>query len=477
MRFVGFIGPTYTLSSVDVDCQRCINLYPELNEIGSGKDREIAYLVGAPGLNLLATFPNGPVRGSFTASNGKLFVVAKNKFYEVHSDFTYTELGTLATITGPVSIADNGYQLVVVDGPNGYVWDFTLLTFVQISDPAFYGSDVVIYQDSYFIFNKPGTFSFYISGSAPGVTFDGADISSKDAAPDPIVSMISDHRNIWLFGQQTTEVWFDSGAALFPFQRIEGSFIETGCAAAFSVQKMNGTVFWLGKDAKGTGIVYSAQGYQPVRISTQAVELEIQSYATISDAVAWTYQDDGHNFYVLSFPTAGKTWAFDTQTKMWHERGYFSDGVLGRHRGANHSFAFGKHIVGDWENGNLYELTRAALSDNGKEIFRRRRAPHISTDMFKQFFSGFQLDMENGVGLDGTGQGTDPQVILRWSDDGGHSWSNEHWTSAGKIGRTKARAQWNRLGSSRNRVFEVTITDPVKVALIGAEINYTVGTS
>jgi hypothetical protein len=475
MRFVGFIGPTYTLSSVNVDCQRCINFYPELNELGTGKDKEIASLVGAPGLKLFATVGLGPHRGSWFSSKGVQYIVSKNKFYSVASDGTATELGTLATSSGQVSMADNSLQLVIVDGPNGYVWDLTALTFTQISDPNWLGADMVAYQDGYFMFNQPNSRHWYLT-DINSVSFLG-DIASKTGASDNIVAIVSDHRNVWLFGSQTTEVWFETGANDFPFQRIDGAFIETGCAAAFSVAKMDGTVIWLGRDKLGAGTVYMASGFQPVRISTQAVEEAIQGYSVISDAVAWSYQDGGHEFYVLNFPSANATWVFDTQTKLWHERGWFSEGTLQRHRAVTHSYAFGKHLVGDHENGNLYELTREALSDNGQEIFRRRRAPHISTDMLRLFFSQFQLDMETGVGIDGTGQGTDPQVILRWSDDGGHTWSNEHWTSAGKIGHTKKRVQWNRLGSSRNRVFEVTVTDPVKVALIGAEVNYTAGAS
>lgn len=475
MRFTGFIGPTYQLSSRNADCQRCMNLYPEVNEIGTGKDKEIASFVECPGLNLLATMPaNGNTRGDWLASTGDLYYVNKNKFYKFAADSTVTELGTLVTSSGRVSMADNGLQLVVVDGPNGYVWDFTLLTFVQINDPAWLGSTTVAYQDGTFLFHKPGTNQFYISGLNE-VTFDAADVAEKEGNADPIVAIFSDHRNVWLWGTETIEVWYNSGAALFPFQRIDGTYSENGLAAAFSIQKLNGTIIWLGQDKKGTGIVYMANQYTPVRISTQAIEDEIQSYSTISDATSWTYQDGGHSFYVLNFPTANASWCYDIQTRLWHERSYLNQGRYDRHRAETHSFTFGKHIVADWENGNIYELSRDFHTDNGAPKKWMRRAPHISTDMVRQFFQSFQIDIEAGVGLDGTGQGTDPKVILRWSDDGGHKWSNERWVSMGKIGHTKHRAKWERLGSARDRVFEVSGTDPVKIAIIGAELNYQPG--
>lgn len=488
---MGFIGPTYQLSSVNVDCQRCINLYPEINELGTGKDKEIASLISTPGLNLLATLPTLGHRGSWVAFDGTLYMVVGSALYKVNSDFTYTSLGDLSTSAGPVSMADNGIQLVIVDGTtNCYSWDFVALTFSLVALPVLgdfgSGAGQVTYQDGFFVFNLPGSPIFYISGQLE-VTFDGADLNSKTGKPDNLVALLSDHRNLWLFGSKTTEIWFDAGGTttdssgnlepLFPFQRNEGTFIQTGCAAPFSIAALNGNVIWLGSDQNGSAIVYGAGGFVPERISNQSVEEAFQSYSVISDAVAWTYEDSGHSFYVLNFPTANATWVFDTQTKLWHERNYLINGVANRHRGQTHALAYGKHVIGDWENGNIYELTSAAYSDNGQPIQRRRRSPHISTDMARQFFSNFELDIEAGVGLDGTQQGTDPQAVLRWSDDSGHTWSNEKWASIGKIGQTKKRVQWQRLGSSRSRVFEVTVTDPVKVVILGAEINYMPGAS
>lgn len=471
MNYEGFIGPSYTAQSLNVDCERCLNLYPEVTESGKGKGGQVASLVGTPGLSLLLTLAGGAVRGIFTASNEEVYAVGGNKLYRISDAFAATELGTLNTSTGPVSMADNGIQLVVVDGGYGYQWTFLTTTFAQITDPDFQGADQVAFQDGYFIFPKPLSQQFYIS-ALNDTAIDGLDFTSSEGNPDQVVGIVSNNRELWLFNKKTIELYSNTGDASFPFERISGGFIEHGCAAPFSIQKMNNVVYWLGQDDKGQGVVYMANGATPQRISTHAVETDIQSYSDFSDARSWTYQERGHNFYVLNFPSANTTWVFDASTGLWHERCYTNEGSFERHRADCHAFGHGKHLVGDYANGKIYELSSTVYSDNGDAITRRRTAPHISNSLQRVFYSSMQVDIETGVGLDGaaTTQGYDPQVMLRFSDDGGHTWSNEKWRSIGKIGNRHQRALWQRLGYSRDRVFEVTITDPVKVTFIAAEL-------
>lgn len=474
MRFDGFVGPSYTLQSVNVDCQRCVNLYPEINEVGFGKEKEVASLVGTPGLKLLATIGAGPIRGVHYASDNVLYAVSFDKIYKLTSAFASTLIGTLTTSAGPVSLADNGITLVFVDGVDGYASVLGSSTIARITDPDFKPADQVAYQDGYFIFNQKGTGSFFIS-DLNSTNFDGLDISKAEGNPDDIVALISDHRDLWLFGTLTTEVFFNSGNALFPFERTQGAFIEHGCAATFSVAKMNNSVFWLSRDSQGNGLIYMARGYQPQRISTHAVEFAIRGYTNITNAVAYTYQENGHHFYVLNFSEAKTTWVYDTSTGMWHERVYTNAGLFERHRANCHTFAYDKHVVGDYATGKLYQLSAAVYRDDDREITRQRVAPHVSAGLNRVYYKTLQLDMEVGTGLDGITQGTDPQVMMQFSDDGGHSWSNEKWASFGKIGRRTQRAIWRRLGFSRDRVFRVTTTDPVKVAIIGAQLDLEVG--
>jgi hypothetical protein len=238
---------------------------------------------------------------------------------------------------------------------------------------------------------------------------------------------------------------------------------------------MDNGVFWLGKDARGQGIVYRANGYTGQRISTHAVEWHIQTYGNISDAVAYTYQQDGHSFYVLTFPSANKTWVYDVATNAWHERAGWVNGEFTRHRSNCQMFFNSEVIVGDYENGKLYAFDPTVYADDGQiqRWLRSWRAlPTGQNNLRRTAHHSLQLDCESGVGLN-LGQGDDPQAMLRWSDDGGHTWSNEHWSGMGKIGEYYRRVFWRRLGMTlklRDRVYEVSGTDPVKIAIMGAEL-------
>jgi hypothetical protein len=287
--------------------------------------------------------------------------------------------------------------------------------------------------------------------------------------------MIVDHREVWLFGENSTEVWYNAGLSDFPLVRIQGAFNELGCAARYSTAKMNNQVYWLGKDDRGRGIVYAANGYQGQRISTHAIEWQIQQYSTLTDAIGYTYQQDGHSFYVLVFPSAGATWAYDAATGAWHERAGWSNGSWVRQRPVAQISYQDEVLVGDYQNGNIYAYDLDVYTDNGapQRWLRSWRAlPTGQNDLMRSAQHALQLDCQTGVGLV-TGQGSDPEVMLRWSDDGGHTWSNEHWRKMGAIGRYGYRTYWQRLGMTmklRDRVYEISGTDPVKIAIMGAEL-------
>lgn len=465
------LGSAYVARSVNAADARMVNLFPEIvPEAG----KEPAFLNRAPGLRLLASVGAGPIRGLW-AFGGYMYVVSRDKLYKVDSSYNVTELGTVAGTSGPVSMSDNGTQLFVACNPQGYIYNATTDVFQQITDADYPGAVTVGYLDGYFVFNEPNSQRIWITSLLDGTSVDPLDFASAEGAPDGVVGIIIDHRELWVYGTNSVEVWYNSGNADFPLSRIQGAFNELGCAAAYSIAKMDNGLFWLGQDARGQGVVYRANGYTGQRISTHAIEWQIQQYNDISDAIGYTYQQEGHSFYVLTFPSANKTWVYDASTQAWHERAGFAAGEFTRHRSNCQVFFNGETIVGDYENANLYAFDLDVYADNGatqKWLRSWRALPTGQNNLNATAHHTLQIDMESGTGLN-SGQGSDPQVILRWSDDGGHTWSNEYWMSMGKIGEYYRRAIRRRLGMTeklRDRVYEISGTDPVKIVIMGAEL-------
>ena len=466
------LGQSYVARSINAADNRMVNLFPEVLQEG----KEAGWLQRAPGLQLLATIGSGPIRGvwAFASSDSFAFVVSGSELYKIDTSYNATLLGSVSG-TGPVSMADNGTQLFVACDPVGYIYNNSTGVFAQITDPDFPGAKIVGYLDGYFVFTEPNSQRVWVTALLDGTSVDPLDFASAEGSPDGVVGMIVDHREVWLYGTRSVEVWYNAGTSDFPLQRIQGAFNEIGCNAAYTITKMDNGLFWLGADVRGQGIVYRASGYTGQRISTHAVEWQIQSYGDISDAIAYTYQQDGHSFYVLTFPSANKTWVYDVATQAWHERASGNENQY-RHR-SNCQMAFNnKIIVGDFENGNIYALSPDVYADNGaiqKWLRSWRALPPGQNNLNRTAHHTLQLDCESGVGLDGSVQGSDPQVMLRWSDDGGHTWSSEHWATLGGIGDYSQRVFWRRLGMTlklRDRVYEVSGTDPVKIAIMGAEL-------
>jgi hypothetical protein len=463
------LGQSYVARSTNAAANRMVNLFPEALTEG----KEAAWLQRAPGLRLLVTVGTGPIRGMW-AFGDYGYVVSGSQLYRIDSSWASTLLGYVSG-AGPVSMADNGTQLFIACNPDGYIYNATTGVLSPITDSDFPGAVTVGYIDGYFVFNEPNSQRLWITELLDGTQIDALDFASAEGNADNIVGVIVDHREVWVFGKTTVEVWNNTGDADFPLQRIAGAFNEIGCASPYSITKLDNGLFWLGADARGRGMVYRANGYTGTRVSTHAVEWQIQSYGDISDAVAYTYQQDGHSFYVITFPSADKTWVYDVATGMWHERASGNDNQH-RHRSSG-QMSFGNEVVvGDYEDGRIYAFDLGVYSDDGaiqKWLRSWRALPPKANDLRRTSHHQMQLDCQSGVGLDGVTQGTDPQVMLRWSDDGGHTWSNEHWASMGRIGVTQTRVIWRRLGTTaklRDRVYEISGTDPVKIAILGAHL-------
>lgn len=443
---------------------------------------------------------SGAVTGLTLVSNGNYTIQPGTPSTTITSG---NGTGLTLTLTFGTGAGGAGTYVVsfsqTVSSTTVYALNFSVL---PSNDGAFQGADVVDVVDNYFVYNRPNTQQYGstapLSPISPSLSF-----SSKDGAPDNLVSLIVDHREVYLLGEVSSEVWVNSGLFPFAFQRIPGTSTQHGISAKFSVARLGNSFAYLSKNIRGDGQIMMMNGYTPTRISTHAVENSIEG-AEISDARAWTYLIEGHEVYVISFPTLDLTWAYDIATQMWHKWLWIDkQNVYHRHRGNCHTHFANMNLVGDWENGQIYMLDPNVYTDDGGEIRRLRRAPHLVSDFQRQFFSELQILFQPGVGLSGNivgstsptnavagvavaglaiaGQnslstlGANPQAMLRWSNDGGSTWSNEHWTSIGVQGAYKNRAIWRRLGQARDRIFEVVVTDPIKAVIVAANLKAEAG--
>ncbi len=481
MRFKGFIGQAYTLRSVNAECQRCVNLYPEVDEVGTLKDGEVDMLVGVPGKRLLAVIGTGPYRAQYTATNGVLYVVSGVGVYTVDSLFHATHIGDIVTLTGSVDIVDNGVYVMIVDGPNLYYSALGTTSLTQSTDPNFIGSTRIAVADTQFVFAFGNQFYVsYPAGSAvaPSYTIFPNSTQSTNSL-QPIVGFVWQQRNLFIFCTSVTEIWFDSGSAntANPFQIVQGGYMQVGASASFGIIRAANSIYWLGQDQNGYGIVYKNNGYSPQRVSTHAIELALTSYGDLSGTTCWAYEEEGHNFAAFNVPGSGTTWVIDDTTGMWHERQSLVAGAFDRDIVQTCSFAYNTKLIGDYASGKLYKLDSDLYGDGaGNPLVAIRTSPHLSEDMNRVFHHKFQLDFEPGIGLP-FGQGENPQVMLQYSDDGGHNWSSELWEGLGKQGLFQARAIWRKLGQSRTRVYRVMISDPVKRVIIGASLDLSVASS
>lgn len=456
---IPFVGGSNRSRSVSVSAQRTVNMYAEVDP----EHKFAAALFARPGsTGPFASTGAAEIRGMAVYS-GALYVVVGGELKSVSTAGTVASIGTITTSkSGRVSMAVNKTQLMIVDGVGGWIYNGSTLT--QISDGQFPDKAThVVYIDGYFVVNDPDNAGrFNISASEDGTSWDGTDFATAERSPDALKSVVVNNRELWLLGDESSEVWTNTGNPDFPFEPFPSGFTEWGVAAPHSVVSIDGSVLWLAKGPSGDGVVMQSQGLRGVRVSTFGVDEQIGKLTTISDAFGYAFEERGHVFYVLTFPTGDLTLVFHANTGLWYEWNSFG---LGRWRPNAHAFFNGNHYTGDYQDGNVFQLDWEAYSDSGTPIERIRQDRAVVSGNLRErlYHRRFEIEFEAGTGGD-----ADPQVMLQWSDDGGHTYSNEHWRGIGKVGEYGSRSVWRSLGRSRDRIYRMKMTDDSKTVIVGA---------
>jgi len=523
----GFAGGEDVAPDPAQNTQICINFYVEVNQ---QNPKETLALLGCPGLVQVATAPGGgapgfdpaatvwpqpsaitnlPVRGFLPLAGGTqalaaiantlyLVTLATPATYASMPTLMLTSVGSLLTSDGPVVMAENngiGYgsgsavvgTVAIVDGPCGYWYNVLTSVFVQITDPGFMGADRVECIDGWFVFNKPNSQAFYTPDSAYGLTFDNAYYALKDGAPDNLVTIFANKETLWLLGEWTTEIWYGAGGQYFYFARLVGTLLQFGCKAKHSIARFStedqDNLIWFGRSERGENVIVRSSGFSAGVVSTPAFGAEVKTYPVTDDAIGYTYQEDTHTFYVLTFPTADVTWVYDSQSGLMHKRlsydpyqtppitNAFNPPGTHRHRSNCYMNFAGMRIVGDHQNGALYWLTRSAYTDAGWPLLAKRRSPHIwdKGQRGRVFMASLQIDFRAGVG-NPSGMGSDPQAVLTISRDGGVTFGQRWPAPIGAVGQYKTRTMWRKLGFGRDNVVDIEVIDPVPRDIIGATL-------
>ncbi len=467
---LSIIGSSNSYIHPLVDSQRTVNMY-----IHSDNDSLLPALIDMPGYAKIVEISETLVgRQLFTNFNSdRLYGVIGDRIYLFDSLLVPNSLGTIETSVGNVTIANNNNnEVIFVDGASGWLFDETASTLTKITTAGFPSSpEFVVYIDGYFIVNKGGTPSFYVSDLNNGTAWDEFRFDSLTAQPNNVVGLGTVHRQLFVIGEISTEVFYDAGGSDFPFRRQNNLILPYGCAASGSIATGQNRLFWLSNDENGVGSIVMTDGTIPVRISTPNIEIAIQSYASVQDAKAYIYKIDGHIFYEINFTAANHSWVYDLTTNKWFEREYEGGN---RYKGQAQSYFQGKHYLLLYDEGNLYELS-SAYSYHGTEMFRRDRTGIRIKDPVSHeiIVNEIGINFLQGVG-DATGLYADPQVFLSLSEDGGVTFGERIPASLGRIGERRFKTFWYRLGYFNDLVIRLECYAKVKLIILDSYIDYSV---
>ncbi len=440
---------SYDLRSVPASTARLKNCFPE----ALPPEAKTPFLLSrAPGVVEWSTVGNGPIY-ALHAAFGNLYVVSGSSLYEVDRNKNATLLGSIGTV-GNIDIDSNTDTVVVVNEPNAFYWDGT--TFGQITDPDFTtrGAGDVEFLDNFLLFREPNSGRFFCADLATATSFDALNFATAEGSPDNLVGMKVDHLEAILFGEDSAEIWAATSPTGFPFERSLNGYIEIGCLAGRTVQKLDQSVVWVASDYS----VRRLNGVTPIRISTHSIE-QFLTGVTTSTLRAWTYSQDGHMFYVLTCSEGTKV--YDATTEKWHDRNTYGADFW---KAGSHAQAFDLQLVGDSTSNKVGYLDPFAYD----EYLGIQRMEFVYQPVYAEqrlaFHDRFEIVLEAGVGLT-TGQGSDPEVMLDVSDDGGSTWRSLPNKKMGAKGQRRKRVVWYALGSAEQRVYRAAVSDPVRVTI------------
>ena len=464
----------YQSVSLPLSAQRCINWEPIVPQASALNQRALRDVYGIDTRSLTGATISGLNRGAQVV-NGVPYFINERALYSFDSSNVVTNHGTING-SGRVSLAKSSrYLVIVVPGVTGYVFDTNDDSLTEITSSNFQVSDTVVFHDGFFVFTATDGEQFFVSNLNQPLVFDALDFGSADVRPDKIVAAHVNHNELFIPGEDTIELFQNVGGSGFPYKRVRGGDIQKGVHAKFSLVDFDNSFVFLGGDVGELTSVWRVGG-GATKISTSAIDNAIQEYTEdeIAAAFALTYAYGGNFFVAFTFTSIripSRTLVYDatssalTGAQVWHER---QSGVTDdKWRVTSMVSAYGDLIVGDSVDGRIGTLNQNTHTEYGAPIKRQKTSMPFQIDQTKMFISEIKLTMEAGVGVIGTGNGSDPQIKMEYSDDQAGIFTNGGLRSYGKVGARTRIPSWRRQGNPpRSRVLRFTTTEPVKSTLI-----------
>jgi len=464
-------GAQFRSVPTQYDPQTCCNWIPIPEQDQADNSKSEGYFIPTPGLTVWSEdSSNQQVRAMFDY-NSILYAVIDDTFYTINSSGTRTSRGTLNTSAGRCWITANPTQVAIVDETYMYIYTIATTAFAVNSDVDFVGNVKRLEtKDAYGMFVPTDSDDFWLTNLNNYASVSALAVTTPSKFTDTLVAVVPTHDDVFVFGKKKTFVYYNSGAATFPFEVREGTVIDQGATSPYAIIEADNTVFWIASNTTGTANIVRAQGYTPAYISDDTLAEEIRNY-TLTDAFALSYTLNGHAFIAFTFPTDDKTWVYDIKTKLWHQMSSSLNNqedvnIKHRWRANCYCVAFGKQLIGDAYTGKIYELDPDNYTENGTRVLRERITPIVSYNRKQLAIYDWELDCQKGVGLI-TGQGSDAELMVAWSKDGGATFSNETTLSCGTQGQTQKRVRLGSLGTSRDWCFRIRTSDPCKFILYG----------
>lgn len=449
---------SYRLRSKKAAQTRLLNCYASMQP---PEGRSPVMINGIAGIKPFATISPSPQRAAITF-NGSLYALAGSSLVRVRANGTTVTVGSVSG-TARADVAKNDSQIAILIEPHLWVYDGVTLSQVADVDFTSRGAKRMATLDNYGAFIEPDSGRWFICDLADFTAFDSLDFATAEGNPDNLVSIESNNRQFILFGEESIEMWDNTGVAGFPFERNPNGYVECGCGAPYSTCSADNTVYWIDQDR----LARRLEGNVARRVSHEGVEQKWQDYETVADAYAFSYAFDGHTFVVFTFPTAGATWVYDINTQEWHERQSY---------GHDHWRAqwivkcYDKTLVGDTQSGNIGELSPTTYTEWGNVLLREATTAAVTDNGRWIHHDRLELDLDVGnVPL--TGQGSSPEIMLDISNDGGVTFQAKSNRSLGRTGEYTRRIHWDRVGRSRERVYRYRTTDPAPFVVSGSRLD------